>query len=117
MDEGRQRLLLDAGVNLETAMNRFMGNEDLLVQFLKRFPDDPNYGLLVKTMGEKDYEGAFQAAHAMKGLIGNLSLDSLSEVVCREVEFLRHGEYSDAEEHFPEVVTEYERVAALLGTL
>lgn len=117
MEEERRKLLVDAGVNLDTAMDRFMGNEDLLVQFLRKFSDDPNYALLVAKMEEKDYEGAFQAAHAMKGLVGNLSLDSLSEVVCREVEFLRHGDYSEAEKCVPELVKEYDRVSAALGRL
>ena len=39
-----------------------------------------------------DLDGAFQAAHTLKGVSGNLGLTPLYEVVCDIVEPLRHGE-------------------------
>lgn len=117
MEESRRQILLEAGVNVETAMNRFQDNEDLLVLFLQKFADDPNFQMLKDKMQQKDYKEAFNAAHAFKGLSGNLSLDTLFELVCKEVEFLRHGENEEAEKHLPLVVREYERAVALLKKL
>ena len=39
-----------------------------------------------------DLDGAFQAAHTLKGVSGNLGLTPLYEAVCDIVEPLRHGE-------------------------
>lgn len=117
MEESRREKLLQAGVNIESAMERFIGNEELLVRFLKKFPDDPNYGQLKDAMSSKNYQDAFTAAHTMKGLCGNLSLNDLFEIVSRETECLRHGQHDEAEEIFPELTAEYEKVVAILETI
>lgn len=117
MDENTRKLLLDAGVNLETAMGRFMGNEALVVRFLKKFCLDKNYESLKEAMAEKDYGKAFNAAHTMKGLCGNLSLDVLSAMVSEEVELLRGGMNEAAEKKLPDLMNEYERVLKILNQL
>jgi len=115
MEESREMKLKEAGVDIKTAMNRFMGNEALLMRFLKKFDQDPNYELFKKCMEEKQYDEAFKAAHTLKGLCGNLSLSGMFDVVSREVEALRAKEYQKAEGILPEVVEEYERVVKILG--
>ncbi|MBR5658308.1 MAG: Hpt domain-containing protein, partial [Lachnospiraceae bacterium] len=40
-------------------------------------------------IGERDLKGAFEAAHALKGVLGNLSLTPLYEIVCEITELLR----------------------------
>lgn len=117
MEESRREKLLQAGVNIETAMERFMGNEELLIRFLKKFSEDPTYGQLKEAMSAKNYKDAFTAAHTMKGLCGNLSLSHLFELVSKETECLRHEQYGEAEEIFPELTAEYEKVVAVLETI
>ena len=43
MNEENKKLLLEAGVDLDRTMERFMNNEGLYLKFLKRFPEDPNF--------------------------------------------------------------------------
>ncbi len=117
MEENSRQKILDAGVNMKTAMERFMNNEDLLVRFLKKFSQDPNYGMFKEAMAEKRYEDAFKAAHTLKGLCGNLSLEGLFDIVSREVEFLRNKQYPEAEEALPEVVQEYEKITEILDSI
>lgn len=117
MEETRKEKLLEAGVDIDTAMERFMGREDLLVRFLKKFHEDGNYEALKTSVAEKRYEDAFKAAHALKGLCGNLSLTSLFNSVHEEVEFLRGGQHEEAEKMLPGIVAEYERVVAILDEL
>lgn len=112
----REKLLM-AGIDMEDAMGRFLGNENLLLKFLKKFPDDSNYEYFKKSMSEKKYDEAFKAAHALKGLCGNLSLKNLYETVSREVEMLRSENYQEAEELMPDVVSEYEKVLEILKTI
>lgn len=114
MEESRKEKLIAAGVDLESAMERFMGNEDLLVRFLKKFSQDPNFEMLKTAMAEQRYEDAFKAAHILKGLCGNLSLNALFEGISEEVECLRHEKYAEAEEKLPALVAKYtETVEAL----
>ncbi|MCM1104997.1 MAG: Hpt domain-containing protein [Clostridium sp.] len=118
MEDSRKEALERAGVNLNEALERFMGNEELLVRFLKKFVNDSSYQSLVKAMGEKNAKDAFEAAHALKGVCGNLSIAKLFEHVCRLVELLRGGNMGEeADQCFAEVVAEYERVIDELKNL
>lgn len=117
MEDVFRQKLLDAGVNIETAMERFMNNEQLLERFLKKFPQDTNYKELLAAVEEKRYEDAFKAAHTLKGVCGNLSLDSLYENVCTVVELLRSGKGEEIDSELPKVKAEYERVVEILKTI
>lgn len=117
MEAVTREQLLKAGVDIEGAMERFLGNEQLLLKFLKMFPNDSSYELFKKSMKEKSYEEAFKASHALKGLCGNLSLNRLYEVVSREVELLRNGSNQEAEKLVPDVVKEYEKVLEILENI
>ncbi len=111
MEDSRKETLLRAGVNLDEALERFMGNEELLLRFLKKFTNDPSYQSLSKAMNE-------EAAHALKGVCGNLSISRLFELVCKEVELLRGGNGGEeAKQCYLEVVAEYEKVIAELEKL
>lgn len=46
-----------------------MGNEALLVRFLKKFPEDPGCRNLTGAIARTDMEGAIAAAHTLKGLV------------------------------------------------
>ncbi|MCI8875689.1 MAG: Hpt domain-containing protein [Lachnospiraceae bacterium] len=117
MDENKKRELVDAGVNVDSALDRFMGNEKLLMRFLLKFSNDTNYERLKTAMEKEDYKEAFEGAHALKGLSGNLSLDALYEAAGKVTEGLRHENYEEAKEWMPKVTEEYERTAKVLNTL
>ena len=44
---------------------------------------------------KKNYKEAFEAAHSLKGVLGNLSLTPLYDKVCEITELLRAGEDAD----------------------
>ena len=118
MEDSRKDALLRAGVNVDEALERFMGNEELLVRFLKKFANDSSYQSLKKAMSEQNYKDAFEAAHALKGVCGNLSIAKLFELVCKEVELLRGGTAGEGvEQGHLEVMAEYERVIVDLENL
>lgn len=117
MEESRKEKLLEAGVNVDVALDRFRGNEKMMMHFLLGFSKDPSYETYKAAMTEKRYEDAFKAIHTLKGVCGNLSLDNLYDVTSNVVELFRAGQNAQAEELFPEVVKEYERVVKILDSL
>ena len=117
MDENVKATLVEAGVNVQTALERFMGNEQLMVKFLKKFTDDTNFQKLVSAIEEKNWEEAFKAAHTMKGLCGNLSIENLQNLVSEQTEFLRAGNGEEAAAMMPQVQEAYDKVTAVLLTL
>lgn len=89
MTEQKKQMLQSAGVLVEQALERFMGNEALMERFLKKFPSDPSFSALETALNAGDQDGAFRAAHTLKGVCGNLSLDRLYRLVSEQVEYLR----------------------------
>ena len=110
MQAETRHLLMEAGIDLEDAMDRFFDDEELFMSVVKMFLEDPNYGLYKEAMEKKSFEDAFKAMHTLKGLCGNLSLIPLFEVTSREVELLRSEKYPEAEELMPELDREYNKV-------
>lgn len=117
LDESTRAKLEEAGMDVEDALNRMMGKDDLLIRLMKKLEEDNHFELYRTAIAEDNYEEAFTAAHALKGVCGNLSLTVLYEILRKEVELLRNHEYDRAKEMSPRVVEEYERVIAIFRTL
>lgn len=117
MDEELRQQLIDAGVDVDSGMERFMGNKDLLMRFLRKFPGDDNYHNILSGLESGDYETAFRAAHTLKGLCGNLSLTKLQEVVSEETELLRAEKWEEAKALMPQVTEVYENTLEKLAPL
>lgn len=117
MDETRKTQLECAGVDVDEALNRFMGNEPLMMKFLLRFPADENFPKLKQAIACHDTSRAFEAAHTLKGVTGNLSLKALYELLVPLVEDLRGGDLAAASARMPELEAKYAQVAAVLGQL
>ena len=66
MNEENKKLLLEAGVDLDRTMERFMNNEGLYLKFLKRFPEDPNFAQMKENIAGGQYEEAFQECSYIK---------------------------------------------------
>lgn len=90
MNEEFRRRLEECGAGVQTALDRFMGNSAIYEKFLKRFPDDPNYSGIGENIQAGNYEEAYKCAHAMKGVTGNLGLDSIYQKISELVEEMRN---------------------------
>ena len=112
----RKGILEEGGINVKEAMQRFMNNEQLWIKFLKKFKADSSYEKLVKSIEEKEWNKAFEAAHTLKGITGNLALSKLHDLVSRQTDYLR-GEDNDFEAAvamMPEITEVYENVLKLI---
>lgn len=98
MNEENKKLLLEAGVDLDRTMERFMNNEGLYLKFLKRFPEDTNFAQMKENIVNGQYEDAFKNAHTLKGLSGNLGLESFYQTISALTEQLRNKNLDHLEE-------------------
>lgn len=89
----------------------------LITKFLTIFKRDKSFDLLVEKLDGGDTEGAFQAAHTLKGVVLNLNLLGLKEPVINIVEALRAGNLSAARALFPPVKQAYEKTVDALNAL
>lgn len=102
------------GVDLKGVNDRFMGNDPLYQTCFLDFINEHNVVKLKQSMAAKDYARAFEAAHALKGLSGNLGLSPYYDAVNRLVESLRAGRTADADAEYAAVEKQYGLLEALL---
>lgn len=99
------------GVDYEMTMSRFMYNEDMYLKFLNMLFDDKNLEKLANAIEEGNIAEAFEAAHTLKGVVGNMGLTRLFNAVNKIAEPLRAGEQTD---NYPElyqaIQMEFEKV-------
>ena len=60
--------LMVAGIDVEDALRRFMGNENLLKRMLSKFINDTTINDLRKGIEANDHELMFRSAHTLKGI-------------------------------------------------
>lgn len=82
------------GANYDDACARLMGGE-MLARFALKFLDDESMDKLEAAMAAGDAEGAFMAAHALKGVSQNLGFDNLYEPAVVVTEALRGADAVD----------------------
>lgn len=104
-------ILESYGVNYDETMARFMGNETFYLNILRKLPQDQNLDGLGAALDGGNLTAAFEAAHTIKGLAGNLGLRRIYEAVSAMVEPLRAREdRNDYEILYQAVCEEYRKV-------
>lgn len=102
------------GADYERTMARFMGNESMYLRFLGMLFEDENLAKLGDALAAGDRTAAFEAAHTLKGVAGNMGLTPLYDAVCAIVEPLRAQDAgADYPALYAAVQAEFLRVAAL----
>ena len=89
MNEEGKRSLIEAGVDYDGALHRFLNNESMYEKFLVKFPDDVNYENILRLQGERKYEEIFSFSHTLKGTAGNLGLEPVRVVASSITELIR----------------------------
>ena len=83
-------------------------SEKFVQKFVLKFLTDGSYALLCRSMEEQNYEEAFRAAHTIKGVCQNLSIDKLQSSSSRLCESLRNGYTPEADNLAEEVAADYQ---------
>ena len=109
------QVLADYGIDYADAMDRFDGNLGLYKRLALKYLDDGRYNALVAAMELKDYSTAYEQAHALKGLAGNLSLNVLFDEASAMSKDLYEGDGDGAAMHLDALRVAHER--AIQGLL
>lgn len=101
------------GADTKEGVGRCMGNRDFYIRLVKMMPKDQNFGILYDSIEKGDLDSAFEAAHALKGALGNLSITSLYEPVFRITELLRSRTKMDYSDLISEIKGKHEELEKL----
>ena len=77
------------GANVEEGLARCMNNEVLYLKLVGMAADEENFDRLHAALEQKNLKDAFEAAHALKGVIANLAITPLHEKIAEITELLR----------------------------
>lgn len=77
------------GANTAEGLERCLGNESFYLRLVSTFVNESNFDKLKDALAINDLNAAFEAAHALKGVLGNLSLTPLYNKVVEITELLR----------------------------
>lgn len=77
------------GANTDEGLARCFNNEAFYLRLVGMGLADANFDRLKDAVAQGDAAAAFEAAHALKGAIGNLSLTPIFVPICEITELLR----------------------------
>ena len=87
--------LKELGVNTDEGLARCMNNEAFYLRLVGMGIADAGFDKLETALNEGDLDAAFEAAHALKGVLGNLSLTPAYEPASEITELLRSRTQTD----------------------
>ncbi len=102
------------GIDVYESVDRLMGMENLYDSLLLDFLADENFDIMKKSLAAGDTSTAFNAAHALKGVAGNLGMEKFYRRLHPTVEKLRRGESDVALEEIEILENEYKKIKKLI---
>ncbi len=107
--------LKEFGADTDMGVRRCAGREALYLKLVAKIPGDKGFGALKEAIAAKDLNAAFEAAHGLKGILGNLSLTPLFENVNDMTEHLRAGEDIDYGPALQRMDADLEKLREIVG--
>ncbi|MDD3412067.1 MAG: Hpt domain-containing protein [Eubacteriales bacterium] len=106
--------LLRCETDLDGAMARFVNNEALYLLCLAKFLNDPTMDDLKSALAAPNWDAAFTAVHALKGLAGNMGFVPLFHASAEMVVLIRNGRQQEIGPCYLEVQRCYQRVSGVI---
>lgn len=107
--------LNEFGANTQEGVARCMNNADFYLKMVRMSADDQNFNQLQESLAQKDLDRAFEVAHALKGVLGNLSLTPLYEPISELTELLRKRTDMDYSDYAQLIAQRYEQFRGILA--
>lgn len=102
------------GADVKTGLGRCMNNEAFYLRLVNMELGDANFDKLRQATDAKDAKAVFEAAHALKGALGNLSLTPIYDPVNEITELTRGAEtLPDVEKQVQAIFAKLEELRAL----
>ena len=77
------------GADVSEGVKRCLDDEEFYIDLVKSVIPDERLRELEEYIAAKDFDKAFEVAHALKGMYGNISLTPIYQPICEITELLR----------------------------
>ena len=105
--------LKNFGAATDEGLARCMNNEEFYIKMVAMALDDDGLSKLKAELDKKDLDAAFEVAHALKGVYGNLALTPIFDPVNEITELLRSRTDTDYSELYGQAKSKYDELIAL----
>ena len=105
--------LQELGCDIDDAMARFLDDEAFYLECFDSVIHDEKFDDLNQLMNGGDEKRKFECAHTLKGLVANLGLTSLNEIMVTMVEKLREDLSADVSEEYRLLIQEREKYLSI----
>lgn len=103
------------GVNTDEGLTRCMNNEQFYLRLVNMIPDEKGFDSLKTALDNGDLQAAFEYAHALKGVLGNLSLNNMFDKCSEITELLRAKTEIDYTPLVNQLLSMRDELAAMRG--
>lgn len=107
-------VLKQFGADTDDGLSRCMGNEAFYFKLIGKVVEDKNFQALEDAVAAKDLDKAFEAAHSLKGVLGNLALTPIYEPVYEITELLRKRTDIDYAPYLEKIKAKKDELTGLL---
>ena len=101
------------GADTQEGLARCFGNETLYLKLVNMICSESNFDKLSSSLEAGDLDAAFEAAHALKGVLGNLSLTPMYNKCVEITELLRNRTRTDYSPMVEELLAKKAELEAL----
>ena len=98
------------GIRPEEGVARCMGDENMYLNLVGYIIKDDKFDTLQSAIDSGDLDTAFEAAHSLKGVLGNLSLNTLYDPMVEITELLRGRTETDYGPLLTTISTEFDKL-------
>lgn len=98
MEDTLRQSLQNVETDVDGALERFSGDEALYESLLQAFLTDPTMEMLQDAISRQAWDDAFTAAHALKGLAGNMGFVPLFHAMGELVIYIRTAKIKDVKD-------------------
>ena len=100
----------------DEGLARCIGNESFYFKLIGMAVDEPSFGSLKEAVESGDYGKAFEEAHKLKGVLGNLSLTPLLDPASKLTEMLRPAQPCDCGSLLDELLEKRGELSELINS-
>ncbi|NLG05887.1 MAG: Hpt domain-containing protein [Clostridia bacterium] len=91
----RIEALTEWGCDTKRALERMVDDEEFYIECLEQYMQDTELLQLEESLSRQDIRMAFEHAHSLKGVLANLGLTPMYQLITEIVEPLRAGKAED----------------------
>ena len=102
------------GADVDEGLRRCLNDESFYLSLVSSVIPDKRLNELKETIENGNLEAAFEIAHSLKGMYGNISITPIYEPVCEITELLRSKTETDYTDLLSEALSQKEKLDLLV---